>query len=299
MLSILIPIYGYDVRPLVGALSQQLQRAGLAGEIRCYDDGSPPAVRQRNAEIARWPGVVYRELPRNLGRARIRNLLAREAPGDYLLFLDADSRVTSDGFLAAYLRELPADRVLYGGRTYAPQPPADGRYYLHWKYGRRREAQRLAYRRRHPYRAIMTNNLLVPRRVFERFPFDEQLLTYGHEDTLFGALLQRHGVGVGHIDAPLEHIGLEDRHTFLEKQRLAVHNLYRLRQAQKRVPTRLTDLSDKLRKGGLSGLALAVLGRLGPLCERRLREADDPPLAFLDGVKLWWWLQLERGEVAS
>lgn len=270
--------------------------AKLPVEIRCYDDGSSPVIRRRNAEIASWPRVVYRELSHNHGRARIRNLLADDARYDYLLFLDSDSRVPSADFLDRYLQQLPGPAVIYGGRVYSPHPPADAQYWLHWQYGRQREAQSLRERQRQPYLAIMTNNLLIPKTIAQRHPFREQLLTYGHEDTLFGYQLQQAGIPVRHIAAALEHTGLENRETFLEKQRLAVHNLYALRRSGYPLPTRLARLHEQIRRWQLAPLLYRLLRALHPYLVKRLRDYPRPSLRWLDALKLWWLLEVEKAD---
>jgi glycosyltransferase involved in cell wall biosynthesis len=80
MFSILIPIYNFDVRPLVEALVGQCRKE-LEGEfeILCFDDGSEREYLEKNRQLKVFPEVNYRELPQNLGRARIRNLLAESA----------------------------------------------------------------------------------------------------------------------------------------------------------------------------------------------------------------------------
>ena len=54
--------------------------------------------RIENRIIQNLENVIYRELPQNLGRSKIRNVLGKAAKFDYLLFLDCDSKVVSDNY---------------------------------------------------------------------------------------------------------------------------------------------------------------------------------------------------------
>ncbi|NBC07759.1 MAG: glycosyltransferase [Bacteroidetes bacterium] len=239
-LSILIPVYNYDVRQLVGALQQQAAALhGVEVEILCFDDASQAAFRRLNAAVGEWAGVEYRLLPNNLGRSRIRNLLAREARHDYLLFIDCDSQVPDEKYLQRYVAALSPNCLLYGGRIYQPQPPADKSLMLHWKYGSVREARPAEERQKQAYHSFMTNNFLIPRALFQPIGFDERLLQYGHEDTLFGMALQARGVRILHLDNPLVHAGLESSATFMRKSRQALENLAFLHHQGTGIDTRL------------------------------------------------------------
>ncbi|MEM9931425.1 MAG: glycosyltransferase, partial [Bacteroidota bacterium] len=76
MLSVCIPVYRYDVRPLVQELLTQA--AGLAGpvELLVFDDASPEKTAWGQEELQHLPGINYFVFPKNLGRAAIRNKMA-------------------------------------------------------------------------------------------------------------------------------------------------------------------------------------------------------------------------------
>jgi len=85
-LSILIPVYNYDVRDLVHKLHDQLIELDTPVEILCYDDASTDeSYKVTNREINKLSVVIYKELPANIGRAAIRNKLANEANYNYYL----------------------------------------------------------------------------------------------------------------------------------------------------------------------------------------------------------------------
>lgn len=91
MLSILIPVYNYDVRSLVGDLAKQCLEASIPFEILCYDDHSQEEFDRINQKVIQLEGVTYFRLAKNVGRSMIRNHLAQVARYDHLLFLDCDS----------------------------------------------------------------------------------------------------------------------------------------------------------------------------------------------------------------
>ena len=82
-LSILIPTYNDLCVKLVGDLKQQVEAAGIVYEILVGDDGSTDlSVMAENKEIVQWEHCQYLIQSQNIGRAAIRNLLAREAHYD-------------------------------------------------------------------------------------------------------------------------------------------------------------------------------------------------------------------------
>ncbi len=66
------------------------------------------------ASIRSLPYCRYIERKENVGRAAIRNFLAKEAKYTWLLFIDSNMNVISHQYLANYLKEKESD-VVYGG----------------------------------------------------------------------------------------------------------------------------------------------------------------------------------------
>ncbi len=285
MLSILIPIFNFDVRPLVNDLHSQCEKAGSAYEIVCFDDGSSSEFKQKNQEVGNLTNVLYQEMPQNLGRSAIRNALGRAARFDYLLFMDCDSRVVSPDFIHNYLQHAAPERLVYGGRSYADLPPTDPALYFHWHYGRQREQRTAAERSRSPYHSFMTNNFLIPKQLFLDILFDETLRQYGHEDTLFGMELARRQVPIVHIDNPLEHIGLESVDVFLRKTEQGIENLVRLRNQGKNVETKLLSTYDLCEKWGLTATIAYIFNKIKRLVVNHLRS-KSPSLKWFDFYKL-------------
>lgn len=291
MLSILVPIYNFDIRALTNALRQQAQQLDIAWEIRCIDDGSDSSWKIKNRELTGLEGVYYKELPQNLGRSRIRNLLADEARFDYLLLMDCDSMPPDGEFLQRYASLLQPDTLLYGGRAYQALPPQDPELFFHWHYGRQREALPAASRRLKPYQSFMTNNFLIPKAIFQEIRFDERLLRYGHEDTLFGMELEARKVSIVHLDNPLIHLGLETAAVFLAKTRQGIKNLAFLEQTGNyRIDTRLLRFYRKTLYLGLATPICLSLKLARPLLLRQL-HSPQPSLHLFDLYKLSFLLE--------
>lgn len=293
MLSILIPVYCFDVRPLVKQLWEQAQALPFDWEIRVLDDASTGSWQILNRELTALRGVHYQEQERNTGRAQIRNTLATQAQFEYLLFMDCDSATPDQDFLDRYCQHLAPQTVLCGGRTYL-EAPATKSEHLHWWYGSQREVRTAAIRQRKPYEGFMTNNYVVPRSVALRIPFNSSIQQYGHEDTLFGLELKRNRIPIQHLDNPLLHIGLEDAETWLGKQQQAIGNLYALHRQYPDLETRALRLWKWLHNSGMLGWFYPLLKRRAPQWRQRLIQENEPSLHLLDSLKIYWLEQVWR-----
>jgi glycosyltransferase involved in cell wall biosynthesis len=225
MISALIPIYNFDVTAFINELHVQFEREGKAYEILMTDDASEEHFRKINSELQSLSHVKYIQLQKNIGRARIRNYMANEAKYEYLLFMDCDSEIQGDDFVKKYIHNVNNNTIICGGRSYHVDKPVDHTYVLRWHYGMKRESTDAETRNKFPMRSFMTNNYLIPKEIHQFVKFDEQLVEYGHEDTLFGIELKRLGYTVRHINNPLVHIGLELADEFISKTLKAIENL--------------------------------------------------------------------------
>jgi glycosyltransferase involved in cell wall biosynthesis len=281
-LSVLIPVYNRAVARLTHALFAQVTDWPGPVEILLFDDGSDEKFRVLNRPLGALAGVQYRELPLNVGRAAIRNQLAAAAQHDWLLLLDNDSILPDAQFLARYAAARQHAALLIGGTSYEAAPPAPAVLYLRWHYGQQREARPAHVRQAAPYAQLTINNALVRAEVFRRFPLDEQLSGYGHEDTKFGAELAAAGVAVLHLDNPVIHDGLEPA--------VAVRNLARVhRENGLGTDSRLLQTALRLRRLGAVRLARLALGAAAPALKRQLLSAA-PNLRAFDLLKLHWLL---------
>jgi glycosyltransferase involved in cell wall biosynthesis len=291
-LSVLIPVYNYDVVPLVKSLLEQCRSLTSRFEICLYDDGSKEKYRLKHRYLNEYPEVRYVELRQNIGRAAIRNLLAQEANNKYLLFLDNDSGLPDNDFIKRYWED-PADAdVVIGGTIYNEQRPSDI-FMLRWRYGKAREEKPARERNKHPYRSLTLNNMLIKRTVFLAHPLDTSLEGYGHEDTRFGWELQRLGVKIRHIDNPVIHLGLEPAVDFLKKTKQAVKNLHQLYMLEGDLPdSSLVRVYKKL-KGAKARRAFMLAFRpFKPMILQNLKS-PEPNLTYFDLYKLYYFVKQE------
>ncbi|WP_173021310.1 glycosyltransferase family 2 protein [Lewinella sp. W8] len=292
MFSICLPVYRYDVRPLVDELLRQAASLSPAPEIIVFDDGSPATEAYGQEELRTTPGIVYRELRENLGRAGVRNAMVGAATRPWVLLMDADGWPPAS-FLETYLTKLrqlsarESGTVMVGGRTYAPSPPLDSTLRLHWHYGHQRESRDLPRRRRDGWLGFQSNNFLAPVSLLKQYPFPEGHRGYGHEDTYWGQRMLRAGVPILHLDNPVVHLGLEPAGRFLDKQREAIRNLHLLRREHPWLRTRLTEITDHWSWA-------PMVARLIPesTLQNYLSKRSAPNLLALDLLKLRWWHEL-------
>ncbi len=225
MLSILIPIFNFDVTDLVLELNRQAVEANAKFEIILLDDASTDSFREINRNLSQGSQIRYIEETDNIGRSKIRNKLASLASYQYLLFMDCDSKILNPDYIATYLHYCEDDVVVYGGRVYSESRPAENELLLRWKHGKSREEFTVSERIKSPNRSFMTNNFLISINLFNQIRFNEEVEGYGHEDTLFGYDLKKNNIKVLHIDNPLVHLGLESNSVFLSKTRESIRNL--------------------------------------------------------------------------
>lgn len=293
MISILIPIYNFDVTRLVSDLHQQAETLQVAFEIRCYDDGSSEAFKAKNREVRQLPHVQYEEMPENMGRSKIRNRLAEDAEYPQLLFMDCDSQVEDDQYLARYIKHAFDYGLVYGGRSYAPAPPEEPELYLRWYYGVEREVIAPEKRQQKPYNSFMTNNFLTPKKIFLTIRLNESLKGYGHEDTLFGIALQAKQIPIKHIDNPLRHIGLENSEEFLRKTKEGLKNLHLLiQQGQMDKNVKIYRYFRRLKKLGLGKATVRSFQKNEAKIEANLNSAS-PNLKRFDFYKLAHLIELD------
>ena len=229
MISILIPVHNYDVVALVHSMKDGMAKVPEYCEILIGDDGSDREYREKYLSLES-DNVRVISAAKNIGRAAIRNRLALEAKGDYLLFIDADAMMpgTAEAYLQKYLPAIESASVVCGGVKYHDTEPGDPDKLLRWKFGRYREQKKASDRNKRPHSSFSTFNVIIQKSVFSRIRFNEELRQYGHEDTLLGYQFKKAGINILHIDNTLLHEGLETNREFLNKTKLGIENLSQL-----------------------------------------------------------------------
>lgn len=281
MISVLIPIYNQSIINLALTLNSQCKGANINYEILCFDDCSEEAFKLENRKLDHEFGISYLELSENLGRSKIRNLLAKQSRYEYLLFLDGDSEIDNSNFIQNYLQHIANTTVIYGGRMYQAMPPSDGTKYLHWLYGSKREALSLIKRKQNPYRAFQTNNFLIKKEIVLLYPFEERLNSYGYEDLVFAEKLKDDGIPISHIENPIIHAGLETHNDFLIKSKEAAENLAILYHEGNISDTRMIQFYQRLKKIGFNSLVHKLIQRKTDYFLQNLKSTK-PNLLFFD-----------------
>jgi len=228
-ISLLIPVYDYDIVALVHSMKSALGKVPEFCEILIGDDGSSAEYRDKFRSLE-GDGVKVIFSEKNIGRAAIRNRLALSAKGDFLLFIDADTMLpgTAEAYLLKWLPLITNFRVLCGGILYNDCAPGDPDKLLRWKYGKKKEQRKAAERNKYPHANFSTFNVLIDKSVFSKIRFNEELKQYGHEDTLLGYQLKKAGIDILHIDNGLIHEGLESNKDLLNKTKMGIENLSKL-----------------------------------------------------------------------
>jgi hypothetical protein len=168
----------------------------------------------------------YIELPKNIGRSKIRNLFLKYAKYENLLFLDCDSKITNKNFVKNYINSIIENnsQVIFGGSTY-PEQKTDREHFLRWEYGTKKESKNYEYRTNLGNKAFLCNNFLINRFLFKKVQFDENLTKYGYEDTLFSHALNKENVVIHHIDNSVLNNEIDSNEQYLHKVSESIENL--------------------------------------------------------------------------
>lgn len=197
--SVVIPYFDaqQQLDRVLAALSAQ---SAPPAEIVIVDDGSP---RPPGTGACDLPVTVLRQDDLGFRAARARNLGARAAVGDVVVFLDGDT-VPEPGFVAALTR-LPLrcpDAVTVGRRRH--RDPATGAELPEPAWLREAYAASgdLLHADRRSYRFMISALLAVPAALFDATGgFDERFVGYGGEDWEFAHRLWCAGAVFAHVRA--------------------------------------------------------------------------------------------------
>ncbi|MDD1539051.1 glycosyltransferase family 2 protein [Riemerella anatipestifer] len=289
MISICIPIYNTEVTTLVTDLKSEIETNDLNAEIVLIDDASDEYYCGLNKplEVA-VDTMVW--LPKNVGRARIRNLFLKYAKGQYLLFLDSDGEIISNQFIQNYQKIITENKdvkVVYGGGGTQKEKPLTGQY-LRWKFANERENLPLLQRKRNKRLSFQTNNFLIDRDIFSQCLFEEQLTGYGYEDIVFAKDLKDRGINIFHIDNPVLNFYLDTNEAYLKKIEDSMDNLcFLLKNSPKRVEDiKLIKAYYLVNKLKLNSLLSRLFSSFGKEFLREKLLSGKVSLRYLDMYKL-------------
>jgi rhamnosyltransferase len=185
MVSIIIPTKNGS-KTLSSLLSKVVSQKDI-GEIEIIVVDSGPSGT--TVDIAERYGAKVIEIPASsFHHGRTRNLAAREARGDVLVFLNQDAIPLNDQWLKALVTPFSMfDNV---AATYGRQVPSENcnsvnRFRVSWNYGSERVIKNKDIRLSHEHRLYFfsTANCAVMQSVWREFPFPEDLEIF--EDTSF------------------------------------------------------------------------------------------------------------------
>ncbi len=294
MLSILIPTYNYNVCPLVFELQRQCLESKIAFEIIVIDDGSS-TFHSENEKINFLQYCRYELLDSNIGRSKIRNLLARKANYDWMLFLDADVFPKNDNFILEYIRHINnEEKIVNGGLLYQENKPEKSKL-LRWVYGKNREALPYKTRTKNPYLSCLTLNFLIQKSVFEKVSFDETIPNLRHEDTLFSYNLMQKNIKIEHIDNPIYHYGLDVFENAIKKEHESIIALKYLIDNQLLPPdyVGLSKLFIKIKKLNLV-FAFVFIYKTSRLVFLKNLASTNPTLFIFDLYRLGYLCNLKN-----
>lgn len=298
MLSVLIPTFDEDVASLVRGLWNQAQFLEPEWEIIISDQCPDGKHTVSNQSLSQLEHVNYHFWNEKPGRSANRNHLADLAGGEWLLFLDSDSDVISDSFLSDFWEARESGKVICGQMFYRPEDPGP-EFRLRWKYGRAKEMTPASIRNKHPYKSFISFAFLIGSADFNKVRFDESIVEYGHEDTLFGKHLKHHFILPKHTDIPLLHTGLISAPSFMEKVDQSIRSLELLCKTGKADEDfRMYAVQQRLARFK-GDLLLAWWFRAFKTALTRNLLGPKPSLFLMDLYKLGYFCTLRRGVKTS
>lgn len=285
MLSILIPVYNYNVYPLVSELHKQCLECEIDFEILCQDDFSNFYFIE-NQEINNLSKCQFFISDKNSGRTSTRNKLADKANFKWLLFLDADVIPVNLDFISTYLSFIDEQyQVVFGGYCYEDSKP-NVKNILRYKYGKEREEKTASERNLEPYKYIFSGNLLILKKTFLVANYPHKDAHYGM-DIYFGYQLFFNKTEILHIENPIYHLGLETNEKFFKKSMLAVESrkkfLIECEQIEKISP--LIKHYKTIKKYGLLPIAILFFKIAEPILKKRIFN-KNPSLFCFDIYRL-------------
>jgi len=294
-LSILIPVHEYNPTALLTTLHKQCTSLGISFEVIVFDDASSyESYTSWKPYLDKIINLHIYRADKNIGRAGIRNELIKKAAYEWLLFLDVDTIPCENDYLKKYLPFLTSvNTCICGGTAYQKNTPAPNQQ-LRWAYGIAREEISAAKRNQNPFDTFTLNNLLIRKEVLYKFPLDDSIQKYGHEDTLLGMTLAASGINIVHIDNFVYHEGLDTNDVFLAKIKQSIETLVDLyKQDKLPAKTKLIKLHSRLAAVKLNRLAAACIKPFIPAIEKNLLSST-PSMFYMDLLKLWYFEYLNR-----
>lgn len=224
-LSILVPVYNWDINSLLerlDACAEKLHRADEV-EIIIIDDASSEQLNISSL-ADRYPCVRYERLSVNQGRVAVRNLLVSRAKGKYILFLDADMMPDDESFLQKYIDKAKSGcDILCGGISYIQNKGNQKEYSFYYYKSAKTEAVSAEIRNRSPWRYLFTSNIMLRKSIVDEVKFDKRFTGYGFEDIEW-AIRLRKSYEINHIENTCSHMGVMTKSQTFRRMRESIEN---------------------------------------------------------------------------
>lgn len=204
------------LRELIDSINSQITEHNF--ETVIVNDCSTDQTGEYLSSLPAIENLIVINSERNLGRAGARNLGAKNASGDILIFVDGDLKL-SQRFVQNHVgfhRQHKENSAAIGKVIYSHQDAFS-------RYLQSRGAARNPDTERVPFRYFVSWNFSLPRSLFERLNgFDINFLTEHHnvgEDLEFGYRLHHAGCRIAYLPSALaEHITKPSLEIMLEKR---------------------------------------------------------------------------------
>ena len=224
----------------------------------------------------------------NIGRAAIRNLLAREARFEWLLFVDSGMGISRDDFVKTYLTT--EETPVYGGYAVSCDDHKSMRSNLRYCYEMAAaEGHKVENRAKNPNRDFHTSNFLVKRSLFLQHPLDERFRNYGYEDVFWGKQLSEAGITIHHIANPVAFDRFETNERFLDKTEEGLRTLHQFRDELDGY-SRLLRTAKIIESLRLKGICNKIFAKKQQRWRRDL--CGSPSLRLFKYYKLFYFLSL-------
>ena len=296
-ISILIPCYNWSIYNLVHDLHKLCAKSLKIDkfEIICIEDNS--VIFFKNAEISTLQHVTYETLSQNIGRSKIRNLLAKKANYEWLLFIDADQKIINNKFIEIYIHKIinhnnykSKRNTLYYGSTIYPEKILEKNTELHLKYGSSVEAKRKKH-------VFSSHHFLISKHYFSenKISFNENITSYGYEDVFF---VLENNLKTIYIKNPLLHIGVKKTEKFIKQTESALRNLsdqHKLTANPEKI-IRILYFHKKISDMGLTKIILNIFNISKAMILKNL-HSKHPSIWLFQFYKLGFFLQLKNTQI--
>lgn len=302
-LSILIPTYNNVCLGLVKDLQAQASLLpDLEYEILVADDGSTDKTTiENNRSINDLPHCRYIERDKNVGRAVIRNFLAKEAKYEWLLFIDSNMNVIDPYYISNYQKiennhkDKETCSIIYGGYQIPRDKETQERLRNNLRYiFEKASLQNGDYRKRqtNPHGDFHTSNFIIKRSIILRYPLDERFHQYGYEDVLFGKVLKERHIHILHVDNPLGYEHFIGNMAFINKTEESLRTLYQFREELQGY-SKIIAYAIKIERWHLTNFCQKLFPLISLPIKAKL-TGNKPSIFWFNIYKLMYYIHLKR-----